>query len=383
MIRIRHQMPADERVTGVAFAPRIGLTLVFVVATALLGWLGWLGTETREQARLATRKAVRIAELRVTIVDLNEWLVMSAEMAAATGDHRWADRYEDIAPKLDAAIGEASEIATPDVRQTLAETAGEAHRDLVAMERRSLALAAVGDLQAARALLSSPEVDYLKVVYAGGIEVFTQDLKVLAHSRAADLDRRLWTETGGLALMAILIVAMAGALRGDVRLRAAIAHTAMIARTDALTGLPNRRQFYEDVEVALSDTRRIGLDHALLLIDLDRFKAVNDAHGHPAGDELLRLVGKRLQDSLLDKKRIARLGGDEFAFLLRCDPADGDQPQTDPAAVAVRIVAVLTKPFHLPCGAVVQVGASVGIGLTRSGEDSAEDLMQRPRLGAA
>ena len=124
---------------------------------------------------------------------------------------------------------------------------------------------------------------YLQEVYADGLEVFGQDLRTLADARAADLDTRAWLEAGGLTLIAVLFVSTALALRGHLRLRAAMARTAAVARTDPLTELPNRRQFYEELEVALSRGRRTGLDHALLLIDLDRLKAVNDAYGHPAG----------------------------------------------------------------------------------------------------
>ena len=118
-----------------------------------------------------------------------------------------------------------------------------------------------------------------------------------------------------------------------------------------------------------------------MLIDLDRFKAVNDAHGHPAGDELLRLVGERLHNVLQNDRQIARLGGDEFAFLLRCDPAGPDRPQTDPAAVARQIVEALAQPITLSSGAVVQVGASVGIGLTRVDDQASSDLMHRADVG--
>ncbi len=249
------------------------------------------------------------------------------------------------------------------------------------MERRALALVAEGDLTSARALLDTPEFDYLQTVYATGLDVFGQDLGRLAETRAAQLDARAWAETGGLALVAALLVAGGLGLRGHLRLRAALTRTAAMAGTDLLTGLPNRRRFHEDLDAALAEGRQSGLDHALLLIDLDRFKAVNDAQGHPAGDELLRAVGERLRDVLRDDRHIARLGGDEFAFLLRCDPAGLDRPQTDPAVRGERIVEALAQPFTLSSGAVVQVGASVGIGLTRVDDQASSDLMHRADVG--
>ncbi len=354
--------------------------LVGVAAAGLLGGLGGVGWEMHQEGRHAAQKAVRVAELRGTIARLDGEMIMMTRMAALSGDHRWASTFDEDAPKLDAAIAEASDIATPEIRQALAETTGEAHRDLLTMERRALSLVADGDFAAARSMLDTPEFAYLEEVYADGLDVFGQDLRTFADARAAQLDIQTWTGMGGLALLAVLLAAGGLGLRGHLRLREALAQTTAIAGTDLLTGLPNRRRFCEELEEALADGRQSGLDHALLLIDLDRFKAVNDAQGHPAGDELLRLVGERLRDVLRDDRRVARLGGDEFAFLLRCDPAGPDRPQVDPAAVAGRIVDALAKPFILT-GAIVQIGASVGIGLTRVEDQGIADLMHRADIG--
>ena len=373
---INHPWPGYERWRTRAFSMLAG-----VAAVALLAGLSVVGSGMRHEGRLAAQKAVRVAELGGIIARLDCEMMMATRVAALSGDRRAVETFDEDVPKLDAAIAEASGIASPEIRQALDETTGEAHRDLLTVERRALALVADGDLASARTLLDAPEFDYLHTVYATGLDVFGQDLGTLADARAAQLDARAWAETGGLALLAILIVAGGLGLRGHLRLRAALARTAAIAGTDLLTGLPNRRQFYEDVEVALANGRQSDLAHALLLIDLDGFKAVNDAQGHPAGDQLLRLVAERLRGVLGDERHIARLGGDEFAFLLRCDPAGPDRPQTDPAAVAGQIVDALTQPFALSSGAVVQVGASVGIGLTTAVDQAIDDLMHRADVG--
>ena len=302
---------------------------------------------------------------------------MVAQIGASTGEHRWADRYEEVAPKLDAAIAEATNLATPEARAVLAGTLGEAHRNLAVMERHALALAAAGDIPAARHLLDGAGYAYLQIVYANGADVFGRELTAVSGRQIAALDARTWLETAGLGVSAILLGATILSVRGHRRLQGALAHTASVARTDALTELPNRRQLYEEIEKALAAGRRTGLDHALMLIDLDRFKAANDAFGHLAGDELLRLVAARLRETLRDDNRIARLGGDEFAFLVRCDPSGPDQPITDPVTVAERVVAAMAKPFALSGGIVVQIGASIGIGLTDADTLAVSDLMHR------
>ncbi len=88
-----------------------------------------------------------------------------------------------------------------------------------------------------------------------------------------------------------------------------------MAQHDALTDLPNRVLLRERMEHALAVTRNGGLDLAVLMLDLDRFKEVNDTLGHPAGDSLLRAVAARLRDCITETALIARLGGDEFAVI--------------------------------------------------------------------
>ena len=315
-------------------AGRNAWVLAGLAALALLVGLGWLGAATRMDMRAASQKAIRVAELRGTIAYLDEWLTMSALMASSSGASRWAERYDEAAPKLDAAIAEASDLATPEIRTALAATTIEAHRDLVAMERRALSLARNHDLSGAQALLESAEFSYLKDVYASGIEVFGQQLTTLADARADALSSRAWMEAAGLCLSGILLVGTAFSIRGHTRLRHALAQTAAVAGTDALTELPNRRQFYRELETALASTDGTDRSCALLLIDLDGFKAANDTHGHLCGDQLLRLVAARLRAVLRDGDLIARLGGDEFALVTPFETADPRQPSNKPAAEA-------------------------------------------------
>ena len=93
---------------------------------------------------------------------------MSARLAAASGEHLWADRYEEVAPRLDAAISQAMGLASAATRKDPADTTEEAHRDLVAMEHQALAFVGKGDLASAKALLDGPEFAYLEDVYASG-----------------------------------------------------------------------------------------------------------------------------------------------------------------------------------------------------------------------
>ncbi|MGH9175967.1 MAG: PAS domain S-box protein, partial [Vicinamibacterales bacterium] len=126
---------------------------------------------------------------------------------------------------------------------------------------------------------------------------------------------------------------------------------AQLALHDALTGLPNRRLFEDRAGQALTAARRGGWQVAVLLVDLDNFKPVNDRFGHSAGDGVLIEVARRLEGCVRDEDTVARLGGDEFVVLLRCVHASGDLD-----CVEQRVIAALAAP-HLVTGEEVFVKA--------------------------
>nr|WP_280842874.1 GGDEF and EAL domain-containing protein [Pararoseomonas baculiformis] len=141
-----------------------------------------------------------------------------------------------------------------------------------------------------------------------------------------------------------------------------LAHQAM---HDTLTGLPNRRSIARELEEI---TEAGNQPAAVLLLDLDGFKTVNDIHGHAAGDALLRLVAERLRGAVRPDDVAGRLGGDEFAVLLR----DVDAARV--LEIGQRIVGQLSEPYVLPCGTELRVGVSVGGCLT--GEGDADTLLR-------
>jgi diguanylate cyclase (GGDEF)-like protein len=139
-----------------------------------------------------------------------------------------------------------------------------------------------------------------------------------------------------------------------------------LAYHDVLTGLPNSRHFTEALDSGLARAKQSGDRLALLFVDLDRFKTVNDSLGHTQGDELLRVAAARLGGCVREGDTLARLGGDEFTLLMH-----GIQGPDEPTAVAERILAAFRAPFGLD-GHEVFLSASVGIALyPEDGSDSA------------
>ena len=142
------------------------------------------------------------------------------------------------------------------------------------------------------------------------------------------------------------------------------------AVTDALTSLPNRNLLCDNVKQALTARRRHGGEVAVLVIDLDRFKEVNDTLGHHCGDQLLVAIGPRIRSVLRDGDTIARLGGDEFGLLL-----PGIHGSAEAVDVANRILARLSEPFQINDLA-LEVEASIGIAVAPQHGDDYTELLQ-------
>lgn len=172
----------------------------------------------------------------------------------------------------------------------------------------------------------------------------------------------------GLASLVVLLADSLRRSRGTTE--AALRQAEHLALYDTLTGLPNRVLFRDRVEHALDLARRDGASVALLLMDLDRFKEVNDTFGHHSGDLLLGEVGPHLQDELRPGDTLGRLGGDEFALLL---PGAGGAAAT---AVAARVLRALERPFVIE-GQPLTIGASIGIACSPEHANDAETLLRR------
>ncbi len=173
--------------------------------------------------------------------------------------------------------------------------------------------------------------------------------------------------TAGIGLLAVFWVLVVGYQGRTQRQAAENAHQAL---HDALTGLPNRTMLRDRTDQAIHQADRELVPAALLLIDLDRFKEVNDTLGHHYGDQLLVQVGERLQAALRQVDTVARLGGDEFAVLLpRIETGEGA------TTVARKLQDVLEEPFLLEDLA-LDVEASIGVAVYPQHGSDADELLQ-------
>ncbi|TXN00495.1 EAL domain-containing protein [Methylobacterium sp. WL64] len=144
-----------------------------------------------------------------------------------------------------------------------------------------------------------------------------------------------------------------------------------MALHDALTGLPNRALLLDRLDHAIAYAGRVHSSFAVMACDLDRFKAINDSLGHPAGDALLRVVAERMQAVVRSYDTVARLGGDEFAIVLPhlAEPCSAN-------AIANRLIAAVSEPIDLD-GHKVEIGVSIGFTVCTGGDVGADELFKR------
>ena len=209
---------------------------------------------------------------------------------------------------------------------------------------------------------AEPAPDFSPVVLAALLAYASIALTLLGVGQFTDI------ETVAIALaIATVLVGMARAGRTVIeRLR----DSQEQAMTDDLTGLGNRRHLVDTLHAAIESSGANGDELALLLIDLDGFKELNDTLGHHAGDEVLRQIGPRLKELLREDDTLARLGGDEFAVILQ----PGDEVTASTAGLRLR--AALEESFAVG-GIQVHIDASIGIALFPDHAEDAMGLLQR------
>jgi len=226
----------------------------------------------------------------------------------------------------------------------------------------------------------APDLDFVTAVDRVDRPQFCRALEAAAPGRMSAGEFRLRGDTGKTSTFEMTVQDLSAdpsvgglVVTGhDVTVRVAMQremeHRAL---HDALTGLPNRALLHDRFEQALRVVDRSGACAGLLLLDLDRFKEVNDTFGHHYGDELLRQIGPRLTGVLRSVDTVARLGGDEFAVLL-----PGVRDEGAATNIANALLGALARPFHVE-GIEVDVEASIGIVIAGKHGTDPITLMQR------
>jgi diguanylate cyclase (GGDEF)-like protein len=349
------------------------MALILALVAVERTW--FLRTQDRALARV--KEAERIAE---TILLADERLTMSAQMAVATGEERWIARYHQHLPEMEEALAAAETLAPSDLARRYQERTKAASDSLVSLETTALEAIAVRAPDVARAILDGERYRHDKTLLTSATLEFTNaTVDVMRQELEAQRTR------ADRLLVGLLLAALAlGALtwqrltwslrRSREVLMDAQTRIQRMATSDALTGWPNRSALHDGMQHALSRAARDDSDLALLMIDLDSFKPVNDRHGHQVGDRVLREAAERMGHMLRGGELHARYGGDEFVALI-------DEGGDTSAAyrVAERLIATLSEPIVVD-GLTLHIGASVGIARFPTDAREADELLRRADL---
>ena len=271
---------------------------------------------------VATDRLVAAHRSADLVLLADERLTMSANMAAATGEQRWIDRYNANIPVIDRAIGGAIELAPPAIAKRFDAETRVANDRLVELERHSFDQVHSGDTKSARATLDGQTYARFKKVLSEGTSRFADGTIA---SLTADVETVEQRSVEAICLVIVLSLAAALLMWRVIDASLKKSETAMLeaeqkiqtlAMNDLLTGLANRLSFREALHVAIAHADQNGSKLSLLMIDLDKFKPINDRHGHLIGDLVLKTVAHRIERVMQAEGLRARFGGDEFVAVV-------------------------------------------------------------------
>ena len=354
---------------------------VFPALTILAATLGALILDSHSatvQRREADRRYVQAFDMLLATGGIKS--AVNAALRGERGyllthDRRFLGPYEESRSEIPKLFNRVEALTRDNERQRSdLERLGRGLASYYALLDRTIALAAAGRGAEAQEIvrrgLGKREIENVLRQIA---RIEAEEHRLLAQRRAAyaQADRRsehygLGLAAAGAAMLALLALAAVTALRANARADEATAELKRIATTDVLTGLWNRRHLLERLEAETGRSLRNGRPLCLAIIDVDHFKRVNDVHGHPGGDEVLRVLAERIKSSVRLSDVVGRMGGEEFAILM---------PETDRAQA--RLVcerlreSIAATPIPLPGGAELKVTLSTGIALMAGKEASA------------
>jgi diguanylate cyclase (GGDEF)-like protein len=346
---------------------------IVVITTAMAGagvffsiylWVNWVGHQLRVERDHAVEVQAQIVRARQDLVEANSEL--ERRVQERTGELELAN----------AALSGSEELLRSTVESTADGILVVDGEGKVAFGNRRFAhmWRIPDDLLARR---DDDELIGFVLEQLDDPQAFLAKVRELYQSDREDLDTLLFNDGRVFERYSRPLV-RDGAVDGRVwsfrdvserkRFEAQLVH---VANHDPLTGLFNRRRFDEELERQLSEAQRYGLQGALLFLDLDQFKDVNDSRGHRAGDDLLTSLALLLQQRLRDTDVVARLGGDEFAILL--PHADASQA----SAVAKELLEAIRVHTFVVGGAPLGVTVSLGIALFPEHGVNAGELLSR------
>ena len=363
----------EETMRQALRAVSIVLVGTALLTTLLLGERLW---STSELERAADRHATAnrlTGEIRLGDNELQQ----AATVAAQTGDAAWVERYEKLLGSVPQVVEHLSLLVPVSVATKYREATAAASGDLATMRQSALETIKSGALPAAQTLFASQRyVNQTRL-----LRDLTEELSAVALLATEREMRALQTRTyivAGIAMALTLGVGFALWRRLSSGLHAsrgslldAEVRVQRLAASDMLTGLDNRAALHDSMHTRLTRAKQHNQQLAVLMVDLDRFKPVNDRNGHMVGDLVLKEVARRLGRCLRQSDLRARYGGDEFVVVI--DETEGVRTAQ---TAAERIIQMLSEPMYFG-DLTVSIGASIGVARFPRDASSDDELMRK------
>ncbi len=311
--------------------------------------------------------------LRVT----EQQLLQAAQTASISGDRAWIDRYDHLVNELNQAVEHASLLVPESVSQKYRQKTEAASRDIARMRQSALEALNSGAHESARALFDGERYGRNSRLLSEANDELTRASLATTEAEVLALQQRSWMLMGAAVTLTLLIgtVLWRRLTNGLVSTRGTLMDAEVriqrLASSDLLTGLDNRAGLHDAMHARMARASQQGERLAVLMVDLDRFKPINDRNGHMVGDLVLKEVARRLALCLRQTDLRARYGGDEFVVVV--DEREG-LPQVESAAE--HIVQRLAEPMNFG-DLTVAIGASVGIARFPDDATTGDELLRK------
>jgi diguanylate cyclase (GGDEF)-like protein len=366
-------LPSVSIVEQTMAEARRALVLVLAVAGVLLGVLlieRWYYAAAQGEANHRHAEALRLAGA-MRLVDLQ--LTTAAQMAVISGQAEWVQRFDRHLPEFNRLLAEARALAPADATARFDAATGSAAAELDDMRESAFEAVQVGAVDVARRIFEGERYRQKTALLQKAIADFSEATVTAAGQEITNMRRRnaligVLLLVGACFLGVLLWRRLMGSRGHLLRAEERVKH---LAASDLLTGLPNRTALHDAMAVAMGRTARGGTRLAVLMIDLDRFKPVNDRHGHMVGDLVLKEVAQRLQGLIRSGDTCARYGGDEFVVLA----ADEGTPSAA-HHLADRIVQAMGQPMKVGSLSIT-IGSTVGIARFPDDGTDADELLRK------
>jgi diguanylate cyclase (GGDEF)-like protein len=371
-------MTASTLLSNMSIRGKIAIAIVLVAAWAIAaGFLTYRSISRLEEASSWTDHTYDVLVLLGTLQTQLLEFESNQRGYVLTGDERYFKPEARFDSAIRRSFGELRAMTADNpVQQRNLQRFGKLLDSRISVLNYTLHLYEQGGLKSAIAAMQTNDGKNLMDAIHGVLDdTGAEERRLLVLRRAEEQASRnnnnmiIVLAAAGTSVFLLFIILL---VRDDLAARTKL-HEALeiLAMQDALTGLPNRVAFQEGLNRALARATRNQRKLAVLVFDLDGFKAINDKFGHHAGDEMLKTIARRLKKSLRASDFIARIGGDEFILLL--DEVAG---HPEAGAAAAKIIEVVSQPVDLGIGKEGYVSASVGICMFPEDEVRSDRLIQ-------